>query len=244
MHEYKIESFDGTKIAVNHFKAEARNAVIIVCHGFWMSKDAKPFLDLSKDLFRLYDVIAMDQRGHGSSDGVFSFSSKEHDDIKTVIDYSKARYKHIYLLGFSLGGASCVIEVARNKNVDRLLIVSSPISFDKIENRFLEKGALIPAVQKFGKHLFKLRLGSMFLKKTNPEDVIDKISHIPILIIQGGRDPIVFRRHAEILYKKAKEPKKLIIVEDGLHAEDLYRQNPEGFINICTSWLKEAPVIR
>lgn len=244
MQEKIIESFDKTKIAFNHFKKGGRDAAVIICHGFSMSKDAKPFLDLSNDLFKLYDVITMDQRGHGKSGGKFSFSSKEHEDVKAVIDYSKKYYNHIYLMGFSLGAASCIIEAARRKKVDGLIVVSPPISFEKIENKFLDRNALIPGIQKFGNHTFQLRLGNIFLKKKKPLDTIDKISPMPILIIQGEKDPIIFKHHAEALYKKAKEPKKLVIIKNGLHAEELYRQNPKEFLNICTSWLMELRVAK
>lgn len=238
MIEKTLQSFDKTKISFNHFQKDGRDTVFIICHGFSMSKDAKPFLDLSNDLFELCDVIAMDQRGHGNSDGTFRFSHVEHEDIKAVINYSKLHYSHIYLLGFSLGAASCIIEAANDKNVEGVIAVSPPISFDKIENRFLKKEALIPGIQKFGNHLFKLRLGNIFAKKINPLDVIDRISPIPLLLIQGDKDPIISRQHAEILYKKAKEPKKLVIVKGGLHAEELYRQNPKHFVDLCISWLK------
>lgn len=234
-----VESLDKTKIAINHFRQDGRDTAVIICHGFSMSKDAKPFLDLSNDLFKFCDIIAMDQRGHGNSEGTFHFSTKEHEDVKAVINYSKIYYAHIYLLGFSLGAASCIIEVANEKNVDGVIAVSPPISFDKIENRFLKKEALIPGIQKFGNHLFKLRLGNIFARKINPIDVVDRISPIPLLLIQGDKDPIISKQHAEILYQKAKEPKKLIIIKDGLHAEELYRQNPKDFIDSCFLWLKE-----
>ena len=81
---------------------------------------------------------------------------------------------------------------------------------------------------------------NIFLRKIRPIDVVDKISPIPFLIIQGDKDPIIFMQHAEKLYKKAKEPKKIIIIKNGLHAEELYRQNPKEFLNICTSWLKNS----
>ncbi len=239
MVEKILESYDKTKIAFNHFQQE-RDAVIVICHGFWMCKDAKPFLDLSRDFFDYYDVIAMDQRGHGNSGGAFTFSSKEHEDIKSVINYSKKIYRHIFLMGFSLGAASSIVEVAREKNVDALIAVSSPSSFENIENRFLTKDALLSSVQKFGSHLFKLRPGPIFTDKIRPVDVIDQISPIPLLIIQGEKDPIIFKKHADILYGKAKEPKRIIMIKDGLHAEDLYRQNPDDFMNDCISWLQEV----
>jgi len=237
-----IESFDKTKIALNHFKKDGRDAVLIICHGFAMSKDSKPFIALSNDLFELYDIIAIDQRGHGDSEGVFSFSAKEHEDVKAVIEYAKEKenYTNIYLMGFSLGAASCIIEVAQNKNVNGLITISAPISFEKVENRFFHKDALIPGIKKSGNHTFKMRLGNMFARKEKPIDVIDNTSPIPILLIQGEKDPIIFKHHAEALYEKAKDPKKLIIVEKGLHAEDLYINNPKEFISLCNSWLKEC----
>jgi len=233
-----VESFDKTKIALNHFKKDGRDTVLIICHGFAMSKDSKPFIDLSNDLFQSCDIIAMDQRGHGESGGIFSFSSIEHEDIKAVVEYAEENYTNIYLMGFSLGAASCIIEAAKNKNVNGLITVSAPISFEKIENRFLYKDALIPGIQKFGGHTLKMRLGNMFAKKEKPIDVIDKISPIPILIIQGGKDPIIFKHHAETLYEKAKDPKKLMIIKNGLHAEDLYINNPKEFVSLCSSWLR------
>lgn len=232
-----IESFDKTKIALNHFKKDGRDTVLIICHGFAMSKDSKPFIDLSNDFFKSYDIIVMDQRGHGDSEGVFTFSAKEHEDIKAVVEYAKENYTCIYLMGFSLGAASCIIEVAINKNVNGLIVISAPISFEKIENRFLYKDALIPGIQKFGEHTLKMRLGNIFEKKEKPIDLIDKLSPIPTLLIQGENDPIIFKHHAEELYEKAKDPKKLIMIDKGLHAEDLYINNPKEFVSLCSSWL-------
>lgn len=240
MLEKTIESFDKTKIAFNHFQKRPRENLIIICHGFAMSKDTKTFLDLSRDLFKFYDVLTVDQRGHGKSEGVFNFSAKEHKDIKAVVDYAKRSYQRIYLKGFSLGAASCIIEVARNKNVQGLIVVSAPMSFKKIENRFWDKDALIPAIQKFGLHIFRLRIGDISAKKIRPIDVISKVAPTPILIIHGDKDPIIFVRHAKRLYKKAREPKRLFIIKDGLHAEDIYRQYPKQFVNFCLDWLKES----
>jgi pimeloyl-ACP methyl ester carboxylesterase len=237
MDEKIVASFDKTKIAFNHFKKEGRNIVIIICHGFSMAKDERTFIRLSRDLFKRFDVIAMDQRGHGNSGGSFSFTSKEHKDIKAIIKYAQRYYQHIHLIGFSLGAASAIIEVAENKNVAGLIAVSAPMSFERIENHFLNKDAFIAGIQKLGPHTLKLRIGNMFAKKIRPIDVIDKISPIPILIIHGEKDPIVFRHHAQALYKKARQPKELVIIKDGLHAEELFRRAPKDFNNIVINFI-------
>ncbi len=239
MREQTVESYDKTKIAFNHFTRDGRDAVIVLCHGFWMSKDAKPFLDLSKDFFNYYNVITMDQRGHGNSGGAFSFTSQEHEDIRAVIQYAKKIYTRIYLIGFSLGAASSIIYVAQEKDVHGLMVVSPPMSFEEIENRFLDKGALIPAIKKFGPHVFKLRLGPVNSEKIKPADVIDQIAPIPLLIMFGEKDPIISKKHAETLYERAKNPKQIIMIKNGLHAEDLYRLNRNDFMRYSTSWVDE-----
>ncbi len=118
---------------------------------------------------------------------------------------------------------------------------------EKIENRFLDKGALLPGIQKFGIHTIKLRIGNIFSRKINPIDVVDQISPIPLLIIQGEKDPIIFKHHAEQLYKKAKEPKKLWLIQPSevpTHF-DVYngREGGPGFFNIVMKetidWVKQ-----
>lgn len=236
--EVRVSSFDKTRIAFNHLRKGGRDAVFVVCHGFAMSKDARLFLELSDDLYEVCDVITMDQRGHGESGGIYSFTAKEHEDIKTVIDYAKVSYRRIYLLGFSLGAASAIIEAAKYKNVDGVIAVSAPLSFERIENRFWEKEAFWSGIQHIGSHTFRLRLGNIFVKKRRPINAIGRIAPIPLLLIHGDNDQIIFPHHAEALYKKAKEPKKLVMIKNGLHAEDLYHQNPRKFVALCTSLMR------
>ena len=59
----------------------------------------------------------------------------------------------------------------------------------------------------------------------------------PTLFLAGEKDPTVFAWHTEELYKKAICPKKYELFKDGYHAEDLFIQDKEKFINICTDWL-------
>lgn len=237
MIEKTIQSFDKTAIAFNYFKKENRNTIVIICHGFSMSKDTKIFFNLSEELFKEYDIITMDMRGHGKSGGNFSFTTKEHEDIKTVINYINKSYKYIFLMGFSLGAASSIIEVSQNKNVNGLIEVSPPASFNKIEYRFLNKNSISSGFKKFGSHLFKLKIGNIFRKKISPIDIIDKISPVPLLIIHGDKDNIIFKQHAEALYKKAKDPKQLYIFKNGLHAEDLFNSNQKEFMDLCSCWI-------
>lgn len=233
-----IKSFDGTKIAYNYFKNGNHGSLIVIVHGFWMSKDADSFFSLSADLFEEYDVVAVDQRGHGSSGGFFTFTANEHEDINCVIEKFRASYKNIILMGFSLGATSSVIEAAKYKNVDRLILVSPPADFDKIENKFYYWAPVREWLFKLGFHLLKFRPGNLFLTKPKPIDYIDKLGQLPVLIIHGGNDAIIFKHHADELFNQAVGDKSLHIIKNGLHAEDLYRMNKSGFLDMVYKWLE------
>jgi uncharacterized protein len=148
-------------------------------------------------------------------------------------------YKSIYLMGFSMGAASSIIEAAKYKNVNKLIVVSPPASFAAIENKwYYWNESIIPAVQKFGLHLLKFRCGNIFSKKISPVDVIKDIAPIPTLVIHGTKDPIIFKHHVDELFARAQEPKQIVIFQDGLDAEDLFRRKKAEFIFAILSWLK------
>lgn len=235
--EIFLDSKDGVKIAINHYDSANPEKVIVICHGSFMCKDAKPFLEMSDDFHEYFDVITMDFRGHGRSAGSFTFTAKEPDDLRVVINFAKRVYPRIGILGFSLGAAIAIIDAARNKDIQSLIAVSAPADVNKIENHFLRKEALIPAIEKFefGKSP-NMRPGNMFLNKIKPVDVIGDISPIPVLFIYGSRDPIIYSRHALALYEKAKMPKRIEKFENGWHAEDLYLKSKSKFIRMSQEW--------
>lgn len=230
---------DKTEIAINEFKT-GHEEVLIIAPGWFMCKDSKPFNNMSLDFSKYFDVITINFRGHCRSSGHFTFTSKEYDDLNTVINYARKTYKKIYVAGFSLGSATAVITQEKYKNADKIILVSPPDDFDTIENHVWKKEAYIPTLQKCElKTWLNIRPGQFWLEKTKPVDVIEKISPTPILIIAGTKDPTIYVKHSQNLFKKAKEPKNIIIFGDSIHAEDIYLKNPQRFISICSKWLKD-----
>lgn len=234
-----LNTQDNLKIAINHYylaKAN-RDKVLIICPGCFMCKDAKPFLAMSEDFSQYFDVITMDFRGHGKSGGLFTFTAKEGFDLQTVVKYAKERYKNTFVLSFSLAAATAIIYAAKHKDIDRLITVSSPADCDKIENYFFKKESLIPALESFqlGKSPM-IRPGNLWLKKIKPITVIEDIAPIPTLFLHGDKDPIVFPWHSQELFKQAREPKRLVILPNGLHAQELYLKNKDKFLDICLDW--------
>lgn len=236
--ELYLKTSDGIKIAINHFEKK-REQVLIIANGWTMSKDSKFIKEMSQLFVKSLDVIAFDFRGHGKSSGIYTFTSKEPEDLKTVVNYAKQLYKKVYLIGFSLGGAISIIHGAYEENLDRLIIVSAPYSFAKINNFMWAKDFLKNPFKKYElKICTTLRPSPVIQKKIKPIDVVDKII-VPTLFIAGDSDTITIPEDTKSLFDKAKCEKKFEIFKNCHHAEDLIYQEKEKLINTCIEWLLE-----
>ena len=225
----------GIKISIRYPIKVRGKSVIIVAPGFFQSKETKTFKKLEKDLMKKIDVISMDFRGHGQSSGWYTFTSNEKEDMKAVIDFAKQRYQKIGVLGFSYGGSIAIIEEASFHNIDSIICVGSPMSSEDIEFRWWKIESIRLGLKgcEWGSGV---RPGNPFLSKEKPIERISCIHKTPIFFIHGDLDPTVDVRHSQLLFKKAKEPKKVAIMKGGSHAEEMYRQFPKKFIAIVWQW--------
>lgn len=235
--EKYVTAADGEKIAIEEYKT-GHDEVIIIAPGWFMCKSSLPFAEMAQDFSKEFDVISMDFRGHCKSSGRFTFTSREYYDLNAVIEYARKKYKKVYVAGFSLGSATAVITQYKYRNADKLILVSPPVDFDRIENSVWKKEAYIPTLQKFEiKTWTGILPGELWLDKIKPIEVIGEISPTPVLMIAGIKDPTIKVWHTERLFREAKEPKKLIIFGDSIHAEDIYLKDKKRFIDTCTKWL-------
>lgn len=231
-----VTTKDKIDIAYNH-TISGHDTVLIIAHGWFMSKDSKAFKEISKSFENSYDTITFDFRGHCKSNGLYSFGHNETKDLSAIINYAKEKYKHIYLMGFSLGSLISIDFCANNDGVEKLILVSAPTDFRRIENNVFSPNAFIPTLKKFEfKRWTSIQFTHPFKKKPIPIEQIGRIS-IPVLLIGGTNDPIIRIWHNHELFKKANEPKNELVIEGGKHAEDIYLENKELFINSCVHWL-------
>lgn len=236
MKELFLKTPDNLKIAINHHKTGHKN-VIIMAHGWFMTKDSKAFAHMAEVFSEENDVVALDFRGHGKSSGFYTFTAKESVDLKIVVDWAKKQYEKIYLMGFSLGAALVLIHGASEKNVDKIIAISAPCDFDKIENHVWRKEAWLPTLQKFElKRWLSVRPSIIVRKKIKPIEIVDKIE-VPTIFVAGEFDPTVHSWHTKELFEKAVCPKQFELFEDCYHAEDLFLQERDKFVRLCKEFL-------
>lgn len=245
MEEIFVKTADNETIALNHCR-NGNDSVLVIAHGWYMTKDTKQFRDISYEFSKHMDVITFDFRGHGRSSGGYTFSAKETKDMEAVIDYAKQFYENINIIGFSLGGTVAILYCAQHNDIKNLITVSAPSDFNRVENKMWSPKAFVPTIGKWlenERHKVcrrNVRIGNPFLKKTKAVAAVPLVS-IPHLIIAGSDDPTVSDKHAKSLYKAGKSDiTRLEIFENCYHAEDIYYQDNEKFMNTCLDWIKSG----
>ena len=231
--EFTLITEDGVTISVSHFLYGQPN-VCILAHGFMGSKHRPYIKTLSERLSKCWDIITFDFRGHGASGGVFN-GLDELYDIKAVVDYAKnSGYKKVVVVGFSLGGIEGIYEAAKFHNIDALITVSTPANAEIIKSK--AKWLFWLVTNRFGRIVLQpwVRLDNV-PQLPKPVTVIEQVSPIPLLIIQGTEDILVDIEQAEMLYEKAKEPKELVIIEGMKHPPKL----TEEFYYTVERWLEK-----
>ena len=239
MKNFNLTTKDKIDIAINYY-SNGQDKVVVIAPGWCMTKDSDAFCKISEMFAKYFDVISFDFRGHGKSGGMYTFSAKELVDMDTVIRFArKNNYKNIYLIGFSLGAAIALIYASKSRFIDKVIAVSAPTDFNKIENQMWKKEAWGETFNKFELNRFlSIRPYPILLKKTKPIDIVDKIK-APTLFIAGEKDPTVHPWHTKELYDKAICSKKYKEYKNGCHAEDLFLHFKDDFSKLCIDWLME-----
>ncbi|MFA6281908.1 MAG: alpha/beta fold hydrolase [Candidatus Omnitrophota bacterium] len=233
---------DNCNIDYRHYQAK-HDKVIIIAHGFYNSKDAILLECLAKDLLDAYDVFMFDFRGHGQSKGLFTWTSKENNDLNAVLDYLKGKYKKTGLIAFSMGGAISINVLSKRGGVDSLVCISCPADVGKIDYQLWKldlKGDLFYTLfTREGRKGRGFRPGAFWLKKEKPIDNVGSLT-IPILYIHGEKDWVVKPWHSKALYEKTTSNKKLVMIKNGPHAEYLMKNSKKEFVGEIKKWLEQV----
>jgi uncharacterized protein len=164
-----------------------------------------------------YNVLALDYRGYGGSQGRPTFAGVQLDidaAMRTLLARPDVDPQRIIVFGQSLGAALAVHYVAHSpyRASVRLVILDSPFSDYRLIAR--EKMAGFFLTWPF-QWLPRMTVNNDF----SPVDSIEALSPIPVLFIHGEQDLIVPPHHSRRLYERAREPKQLWVVPETGHIQ-------------------------
>ncbi len=138
MESISLKTQDNFRLVADFYKAENFNgSSLILAHQFQRNRsDWKDLAGLLNDLG--FNVIAVDLRGHGESDGKLAeFFDDDYRrmvfDIKTAVDFVKSKQPRtkIGLLGASIG-ANTVINAAVQYGADAVVALSPGLDYHGI----------------------------------------------------------------------------------------------------------------
>ncbi|MFA5255354.1 MAG: alpha/beta fold hydrolase [Candidatus Omnitrophota bacterium] len=233
---------DNIEISCDHYR-RGFDSVVIVCPGFFNSKDNRWMRKTVDMLLGEYDVIIFDFRGHGKSAGKYTWSAKEKADVDTVVNYAISRgYKNIGILAFSLGAAAAVNDAATRNDIKSMVLISCPSAFNSIDYHFWEPGMWADLKDNIdSKWAGKgARTGSILLHKEDPINSIGGIKDAAILFINGDEDWVIKPWHSKTLYDKTNTYKKIEIIEGGFHAERLIQFHYDRMSRLILDWFSKT----
>lgn len=198
------------------------NEWIIVVHGY--NTSGKQMYWASSEFYkRGYNVLAIDLRGHGQSEGDYiGLGSLDQYDVCAWISFLEEYDKDckIGLYGVSMG-ASAIMNAASNGLSDRVLVVMEDSGFSKPWDVFeyhMKETFTIPTFPflNITNLLVNYKLG--YSLKLGPIDIIEN-NTIPTLFIHGTNDFLIPMQMVNDLYDLATCTKELYLIEGAGHVE-------------------------
>jgi uncharacterized protein len=128
----------------------------------------------------------------------------------------------VVTFGLSMGGIAVLRQAALRGGVDAVVAVSSPARWDGHTSRAVAQMRWLSSSDR-GRFLARAlgaRISTEWGEPEEPEDVIDRISPTPVVLIHGRDDHVFDEEEAWRLYRRAREPKRLVLASRFGHAED------------------------
>lgn len=229
-----LNSFDNLKLHSTFLKNKSNKLVIIVPGytniGTDMTNAAYEFYQMN------YNVMLIDQRAHGLSEGLFStLGYKETKDLNKWLNFIKKDYQTIILYGMSMGATTCMLTI--NKSIDAIIEDSGFKSLISELERNLKYKHLPEKAIIFSANIWSMLILHLNIYKINYEQII-KENNIPTLYIHGENDHLVPIKDMEYLYNNHQGKKEKLIIKNATHMKSSY-VNYELYWQTINKFLKK-----
>jgi pimeloyl-ACP methyl ester carboxylesterase len=220
---FRVQTDDGVDL-VGHRLGEAPTALVF-CHGFtgWHRKGK--LVRFQEALAEWFTVYAFDLRGHGHSGGISSFGAKEDLDVQAVVCRARADgFSRVVTVGGSMGGIAVIRHAALAGGVDAVMAISTPARWSGHQSEAVRKMLWLTATRN-GERILRAwgtRVTREWHRTDAPADLVERISPTPLVIVHGRDDHYFDEEEAWTLYRRAREPKRLLLASRFGHAEDGY----------------------
>ena len=244
--EIDVTARDGIRLHSWLFRSPTAEASVIVLHGHGGNKHT--CLPLAQFLFPRYNVLMLDHRGHGDSDGLrTTIGYEERLDVHGAVDLLLERgLGPVGIYGMSMGGATAILAAAEDPRI-AAIVADSPYArlrwaVQQSANLRGYPAFLSPAIAFLGCLATSLHLRYR-MQAFDPVEVVDRIAPRPLLLMHGTEDDVVPVASAHALFARAGEPKELWLIEGLKHCkalEEAYEPFKIRVVEFFDRWLAAA----
>jgi uncharacterized protein len=215
-----LKTKNDLKIEAWYIKKDSAIGTVILFHGHMGTKGS--VLAAAEEFYnRGYNVMPVDFRAHGNSDGTAcSIGKKEGEEVKLAYDYVKATgEKNIILWGISMGAAAITSSFNTYDDLKpSKVILEMPFGTlkDAVRGRVKQMGIPQEPVASLFTFWGAVEQG-FWTFNYEPDEYVKKIT-CPVLLQWGAKDQRVSKNETDAVYKNiAAADKKLVIYENAGH---------------------------
>jgi pimeloyl-ACP methyl ester carboxylesterase len=227
---------DGVNVAATHIPARRPSEIAIVLIPGFSGWSQKPGVArASAVLAEFGDVLQVDLRGHGRSEGVTTLADREVLDVDAAVAYARTLgFPHVITIGFSMGGAATLRQAGLAGDElygyrvqhppDALVCVSTGSIWYQRDTRPMRRLhwlVLTRLGRVVARHVFQVRIdpAGWGAEPLSPLDAARRL-RVPLLLVQGDRDEYVRAEHGYALSKAAAGPVEFWMERGFGHAEE------------------------
>jgi pimeloyl-ACP methyl ester carboxylesterase len=225
---------DGVRLhAVRLAGPEGCGATVVLAHGFGNWHRHPKIHQFATQLSQHANVIVLDLRGHGFSEGTSTLGALEFLDVAAAVEQVPEQ-DALILIGSSMGSAASVIYAGRaaaglgGRKADAVVAISGPAWWGGRDaargvGRVLELAAS-PFMRFSMKHLMRVRIEGMRLDgRIDPVTVVGAIAPTPVVFVHDKVDWYFGVDQAEAM-QSAAGPTARLWWREGGHATDLFNE--------------------
>lgn len=231
----QLHTVDGVKLhAVRLNGPEGCGATVVLSHGFANWHRHPKIHDFATSLAKYVNVIVLDLRGHGKSEGISTLGAYEWLDVMAAVEQVPDS-DALILLGTSMGSGASVIYAGMagrgqaGRTADAVIAVSGPAWWGGRDaargvGRVLELAAS-PFMRLALKYLMRVRIaGPGRDGRIDPVSVVGDIAPSPLVIIHDKADWYFGPDQVEAMVSAAG-PNAQLWWREGGHATDLFNKD-------------------
>jgi alpha-beta hydrolase superfamily lysophospholipase len=218
----EVTTTDGVRLA--GARVGDAGPTIVLVHGLLGWHRKVRIVRFVEELASRFVVYAFDLRGHGASEGASTYGALEVLDVAAAVGRARENRpdERVVTVGLSMGGVAVIRHAALHDEVDAVVAISTPARWDGHPSRAVARLRWLGSTDG-GRRVARglgVRLGVLDSWPESPEDVVGRIAPTPLILVHGRDDHFFEEEEAWRLYRRAGEPKRLMLARRFGHAED------------------------